>query len=407
MYSHDSIPAPRLPRSVLRRLLEICTKDTPFRCPEGKLYRQIDGVAMGSPLGVLFAEAYMTHVESEALDSIEAKPFTYCRYIDDVFVDIGDEEQLMCLKSKLEEKSLLKFTVEMSVDNRIPFLDVQVDASDGNFMTSVYRKPTDTGNCLNGLSESPDKYKESVIRAYVHRALTHCSTWALVHQEFERIRNILVSNNFSLSDIDKQIKAQLHKHFQSSAGTSKRQDSTDITLFYRNSMSTAYKADEKSVRGIIARNCIPSDPQRSLKLIIYYRSPRTSNLVMINNLSKDTSILKAKNVVYEFKCPIGDCARRSNSTYIGYTTTSLSRRLTMHLQTGAPKQHIKTTHNSDLTRSLLVDNTSILATCSNVNKLRILEAVFIRDKDPAINRQMCMRGTLLLCDGEPLAASVI
>ena len=172
-------------------------------------------------------------------------------------------------------------------------------------------------------------------------------------------------------------------------------------------MSTAYKADEKSVRGIIARNCIPSDPQRSLKLIIYYRSHRTSNLVMISDLSKDTAILKAKNVVYEFKCPIGDCARRLNSTYIGYTTTSLSRRLTMHLQTGAPKQHIKTTHNSDLTRSLLVDNTSILATCSNVNKLRILEAVFIRDKDPAINRQMCMRGTLLLCDGEPLAASVI
>ena len=349
----------------------------------------------------------MAHVESEALESIEPKPFTYCRYIDDVFVDIGDEEQLMRLKSKLEEKSLLKFTIEMSVDNRIPFLDVQVDASGGNFTTSVYRKPTDTGNCLNGLSESPDKYKESVIRAYVHRALTHCTTWALIHQEFERIRSMLVNNNFSLSDIDRQIKTQLHKHFQSSTGTSRRQDSTSITLFYRNRMSTAYKTDEKAVRGIIARNCIPSDPQRRLKLIIYYRSPRTSNLVMMNNLSKDTSILKAKNVVYEFKCPIGDCARRQNSTYIGYTTTSLSRRLTMHLQTGAPKQHITTTHNSALTRSLLVDNTSILATCSNVNKLRILEAVFIRDKDPAINRQMCMRGTLLLCDGEPLAASVI
>ena len=76
----------------------------------------------------------------------------------------------------------------------------------------------------------------------------------------------------------------------------------------------------------------------------------------------------------------------------------------MHLQTGAPKQHMRATHNSDLTRSMVVevDNTSILAKCSDVNRLRVLEAVYIRDKDPAINRQMHVRGTLLLCDGEPL-----
>ena len=185
------------------------------------------------------------------------------------------------------------------------------------------------------------------------------------------------------------------------------QPNTNIKLFYRNRMSTAYKADEKALRDIIARNCIPSDPETNLRLIIYYKSPKTSNLVMNNNLSKDTSVLKASNVVYEFKCTAGDCARRSNSTYIGYTTTSLSRRLTMHLQTGAPKQHMRATHNSSLTRSILVENTSIIATCFNVKKLRVLEAVYIRDKDPAINRQMSVRGTLLLCDGEPLSASVI
>ena len=84
VYEHNSIPAPRLPRAVLEELLAICTKDTPFRCPGGNLYRQIDGVAMGSPLGVLFAEAYMSHVESMAISSIDPKPFIYCRYIDDI-----------------------------------------------------------------------------------------------------------------------------------------------------------------------------------------------------------------------------------------------------------------------------------------------------------------------------------
>lgn len=349
----------------------------------------------------------MARVESLALEAMKQKPFLYCRYIDDIFVDVADEEQLKLLKSNLESKSLLKFTVEMSIEHIIPFLDVTVDASNSSFVTSVYRKPSDTGNCLNGLSESPIRYKESVIRAYIHRALTHCTTWALVHQEFDRIRHILVNNNFSLTDIDEIIRKQLHKHFRSPTETNRAPTNSDIKLYYRNRMSSAYRADEKAVRDIISRNCIASNPDSNISLIIYYKSPRTSNLVMNNNLSKDLSPLKASNVVYEFSCPIGDCARRSNSTYIGYTTTSLSRRLTMHLQTGAPRQHMRTSHNTDLTRSILVDNTSILMKCSDVNRLKVLEAVFIRDKDPAINRQMHVRGTLLLCDGEPLSANVI
>ena len=318
--------------------------------PRGKTLPTDRWGGNGFPLGVLFAEAYMAHIESLALESLETRPFTYCRYIDDIFVDIVDKDHLMCLKSELENKSILKFTVEMSVNNTIPFLDVAVDASDNAYVTSVYRKPTDNGKCLNGLSESPDKYKESVVRAYIHRALTHCSTWALVHQEFDRIKHILVSNNFSLTEIDNQIQKQLHKHFRSptegggteGGETQGGESKTDIKFYYKNRMSTAYKADEKAVRDIIARNCIPSDPKNKIKLIVYYKSPRTSDLIMNNNLSKENSLLKANNVVYEFKCTVGDCARRSNSTYIGYTTTSLSRRLTMHLQTGAPKQHVYT-----------------------------------------------------------------
>ena len=64
VYEHESIPPLRLPKEVLRKMLRICTKDTPFRCPQGTLYMQCDGVAMGSPLGVLCAESCMAHVES-------------------------------------------------------------------------------------------------------------------------------------------------------------------------------------------------------------------------------------------------------------------------------------------------------------------------------------------------------
>ena len=44
-----------------------------------------------------------------------------------------------------------------------------------------------------------------------------------------------------------------------------------------------------------------------------------------------------------------------------------------------------------------------LAKCSKRWKLKVLEAVYIRDRDPVINRQSEMRGTLQLCDGQKLA----
>ena len=45
---------PPLPRVVLRKLLEFATKKSHFLF-DGKYYNQIDGVAMGSPLGLVLA----------------------------------------------------------------------------------------------------------------------------------------------------------------------------------------------------------------------------------------------------------------------------------------------------------------------------------------------------------------
>ena len=121
---------------------------------------------------------------------------------------------------------------------------------------------------------------------------------------------------------------------------------------------------------------------------------------MVNNMSRDSSDIQVSNVICEFRCPIGDCARRPNSSYIGHTTTSLSRRITLHLQNGAPEKHVRQHHGRKLTRSMMVENTSIIARCPKKHKLATLEAVHIRDRDPAINRQMNMTGTLSFMMGD-------
>ena len=157
------------------------------------------------------------------------------------------------------------------------------------------------------------------------------------------------------------------------------------------------------LRDIVHKNCTPIRPYNKLNLTIYYQLRSTSQMIMTNDLARDNSDLKARNVVYEYHCPVGDCVRQKNSSYIGYTTTTLSRRITMHLQNGAPEKHTRTNHGTTLTRSMMVTNTHIIARCNTKQKLTVLEAVFIRDRDPLINRQMDMKGSLSLYDGRPLA----
>ena len=111
---------------------------------------------------------------------------------------------------------------------------------------------------------------------------------------------------------------------------------------------------------------------------------------MKNNQTPKPPPLQQTNLIYEYKCPIGECEHQTSS-YIGLTCTTLSRRLTMHLQQGGPKHHTEHHHNSLLTRDMLVKNTTIIARQTDYNRLHILEALLIQKQKPPLNNQF--RGT--------------
>ena len=103
-----------------------------------------------------------------------------------------------------------------------------------------------------------------------------------------------------------------------------------------------YKSNEKIMKTLIHKNILPTDPNKKIKLIIYYNKFKTSNLVIRNNSSPSIGVLQKTNVIYKFKCPLGDCISDNNNIYVGLTSTTLSRRLTMHLSdTSSIAQHIK------------------------------------------------------------------
>ena len=343
---------------------------------------------MGSPLGVLFANAFMCHSENRVLSDSAVRPSMYFRYIDDIFVDVRDVDHLETLRGMLEAESGLVFTTELNVSNKLPFLDLLIHAKDDSFETQVHVKATNLGRCMNAKGDCTDSYKRGVIRSYVRRALTHCSTWPLIHNELRRVRSMLVNNGYSNSDFDDVSRDLLDKYMTKSTNAmhNKNDQATNIDIYYRNTLTPSWKKDEKAMRDIITKNVTPVNPEHRIRFKIYYKSPRTSSLIMRNN-QQTTTPLQETNVVYRFKCSTGDCATR-NVYYIGHTTTSLSRRLTMHLQDGGPKAHLHDQHGTRLTRDLLTNNTTIIARQNDKRRLAITETIIIRDTSPIINTHM-------------------
>ena len=226
------------------------------------------------------------------------------------------------------------------------------------------------------------KIQDRRIRSYIRRANKTCSSQQAHFEELRHVKQILENNGFTNSEIDREIKILTQNNLDNDSG---RTGDTH-NLFYANQMSSAHKTDERVLRQIISRNVNANEANAKIKVNIYYKNKKVHNLVMKNNPTKP-SLLQSTNVVYKYSCPNEDCKLRNNVNYIGMTVTTLSRRLTCHLNSGGPRQHLLTEHSIAITRTDLVENTTILRRCGDATRLAIAEALYILEESPVINGQ--------------------
>ncbi|XP_066983827.1 uncharacterized protein [Macrobrachium rosenbergii] len=138
VYQDPSVTPLHIPEHILRSLLEICTKKAPFVNHQGHMDLQVDGVTMGSLLGVLFANFYMGTVEQRVFANVR-KPPIYVRYIDDTFLLADSQEEIDNLRAAFHQHSSLSFTIEHAENNRLPFLDVLVEHQGTAFSTCLHQ----------------------------------------------------------------------------------------------------------------------------------------------------------------------------------------------------------------------------------------------------------------------------
>ena len=76
-------------------------------------------------------------------------------------------------------------------------------------------------------------------------------------------------------------------------------------------MNEQYKKDELIIKDI--KKNVTDNNSYKIGTHIYYRNQKVNNLIIKNNLTQKNDILAKSHVIYEIKCPVGDCELQSGA----------------------------------------------------------------------------------------------
>ena len=145
VYDEKKISAALSKRSLKKLLLDACTK-TAFSFNK-KLYEQIDGISMGSPLGLLKVNVIMIVLEHVVVKDLFNKGYLefYIQDMDNTLVLMEKSDAPIVLQALNGFHKNLNFTVDTFEDKKVHFLDLLIDRN----TTDIFYKDTHTGQYTN------------------------------------------------------------------------------------------------------------------------------------------------------------------------------------------------------------------------------------------------------------------
>lgn len=352
-------------------LFEVLLNSTLFRFGS-KVYKQLTGVPMGSPVSVALAEIYMQYVYTilESRIPIHLKPVLFERYIDDflaVFEAGASIKSFLDILNSLDPTGVLCFTLELEVNGSLPFLDILITKGPDGFIFSVYRKSTHSNRYLHPSSLLPKSVAKCIAKGMRLRALNYCDDNNLP-EELQFISNVFESHGYDRRFIHNNI---LTPTFGPPRAKPKFSDfSAVVVLPY-------LQPYFQPLKQYLAKEGI----------LVVFRSlpPIRSNLYYKYAIPSPGSILESHNVVYKLDCDVCDLF------YIGMTTRKLRHRLDEHASDFRhPARSANDNQFSAMARHAIDrghnfgSSISVISTSSNSEILRVRESLFIEFNKQAV-----------------------
>ena len=368
-------------RSVFRNLLGVCVKDNLFVF-NGDLYKQTDGLSMGSPLSPTFANIFLCFHEQKWLENCPPnfKPYLYRRYVDDTIVIFKDKSHATGFLEYLNRQhSNIKFTMECEENKTLPFLDLTIEKCDGGLSFSIYRKPTFSGLGTSFFSYCHFNFKLNALKTLLHRAYTLTSCYAYFHNEINFLKRYFYDNGYSNDLFYKLVNRYLNNKYQPTCSV----PTVDKEVLY---LKIPYLGNlSHKIQMALSDSFSKFYPDKVFRFVPMNQFRISSLFHFKDRMPADLR----SSIVYLFNCP--SC----QAGYVGSTVRSLRTRIAEHLgqsaRTGrelqSPPHSAVREHCKSCKVSPNRDHFSILDTCPS-DSIRILESLYIKKLNPLLNNTL-------------------
>jgi hypothetical protein len=384
VYAQDEDKQPPFKKLIFKRMLTLATGG--FFMYNGKMYQQVDGVTMGSPLGPTLANFFLAHYESKLLSvHKEFHPRLYLRYVDDVFAVFSNDIDFKMFFDKLNtQHNNLRFTFEIGSDS-LPFLDTEISIKNGDFESWIYRKKTNTNVLLNNTAICPFKWKVGLMTCLINRAWQICSSRTRFDEEIEKLKAIFQQNGYSGNLFMNKVKLFINgkSNSESQKVVADAEMSYLLMIPYVGKPSLIFKRKmTEIVRDIF-----------DVKLRCAYTSCKVKNYF---SLKCPSSPYLASNVVYKYTCRCD-----TDTVYIGETKIHIGTRAGQHMDIQADKptavaKHIReceSCYTACEQGQLSFKDFPVVKQCKSKFDAEIKEAILILKEKPLINKQLFKSGS--------------
>ena len=260
-------------------------------------------------------------------------------------------------------------------DGAIPFLDTIVKPeADGKLSTTVYRKPTQTGQYLQWDSHHHFSPKFSVIHTLSHRVQTVCSNPELLHKEKIQLRNALTQCKYPKWALDK-VERRLNKPSSETSdgannqGTTGAQPATKEVKTKGHIVIPYTQGLCESIKKICGRYGIQT----------YFKGSITIRNLLVSPKDKDPMVNQS-GANYWFQCGDLSC----DDEYIGETSRTFGERYKEHLKDHSPI-HQQSNHTD---HPISHNNFQIIERKGHSLARNIKEYISIRINNPTLNRNI-------------------
>jgi len=319
----------------------------------GKIYQQIQGAPMGSPVSVVVANMYMEAHEEEAMDTapLTVRPKMWKRYVDDSFeiVNKHQRDNLTSHLNSIDPSRSIQFTDEPEKDDSIPFLDALITKKhDGSLKTTVYRKATHTDQYLSFNSHHPLEHKLGVIRTLYERndnIVTEEIDRKKEEEHVDKALSVCGYPKWTFKEVRKRLNNKKDKTSEKKKEDHDNKVGARVTIPY-------VKGVSETLQRVFRRHGVATSlrPHKTIKQLLVHPKDKRD--------PRDTA-----GVVYKIPCK--DCSK----VYIGETARKFGVREKEHIKDGKELEGQKYTRAkkkesvTELHKSALTDHA---AQCNHV-----------------------------------------